>query len=1009
MKKILQLLFFSLGAVTIFAQNITISGNVEDENGFPIQGAYILLKNTNNGTVTDENGNFQYSFNPERIDEEILEISAVGYETITQKIGKKRIFNFELSESAIALQDLVVTSSYGTQKMKEEVVGSIVSVGAEDLQVEQAFESVDKMLDGVAPGVLIETNPTIGGAVAIDIRGQGSLSALSNSLTGTSTQPLFIIDGVYMTEEAGFDSTMFDGTGTYAENFLNPLAKISADDIASISVLKDAAAVGLYGADAANGVIIITTKKGKKGKTKYRFSTQTGVSEAINRIKYLSGEEYNQVRNEVLIDAGQNPIAYNGVDTDWFELLNKTGFFNRYNFSVSGGKELNYRVSMNHLNNNEPQRYNNYKTYSTAFSLNYSKEKLDLGLKATPSYTIKNQPNSLYAFALYPTLAAYDEDGNFNSTGTDGIANPLAAATQNRNETQTFGLLGSLKANYQITKNLKISTLFGVDYSDKEQDMWFSGLNESGRSSGTFIIDGITYYNWGKRNLHDRKTFSWNMSANVYYEKNWKNKHFFDVLAGVEIRKEKIDNLREYGSGYVNYEQIQDPIDGQKSYSYNTYTSDRRTRSMFSQMNYNYKKKYFLLANIRRDESSAFGGDTNDALNGGVGASWVISKEKLFHRSKFVDFLRWRISYGVTGNSRIGSYRSKGLYNVSTSASGYDNQDYATPNTSAPENNNLGWEKNYKFNTGFDFNFLDRFKLTIEFFREDLKDMIVTRDMPNDTGYSSVQLNGAEMYNQGFELGLSAVIFNNKNFKWNSNFNISTLKNRVTAIEGLSEYSASNLYAHRVGYSTSTLWGVVDAGVDPATGESLYLVDGEVYDQSYFNQNFRGNTAYYIPIGDSQPKFYGGFMNSFNIYKNFTLRLKFTYKWDYDALVSNEYIDKYSNTVNRNLSINVLDRWQNPGDITIYPRASNDTGGFYRTTKYVYDASHIKLQNINLSYQLNLKNGNIFLDRLNFSFDVTNVFYWYKEKSSAGRNGYREYRFTYPESRTYTLGVRASF
>lgn len=1018
MKKILYLLLFSLGLVSVSAQSTTISGSIEDENGLPIQGAYVLLQGTKNGAVSDENGNFQYTMNSQSLNNAIVEVSAMGYKTITQKVGKKRIFHFLLAESPIELEELVVTSSYGTQKMKEEVVGSIVSVEAEDIQVEQAFESVDKMLDGVVPGVSVETSTTVGGAISINIRGQGTLSLLGNTLYGTSTQPLIIVDGVYLTEEAGFDDEMFDGTGGFSEEFLNPLSKIAPEDIANISVLKDAAAVGLYGADAANGVILITTKKGRKGKAKYRFSAQTGVSTAINRIKYLSGEQYNTLRNEVLVDNGQSAVAYNGVDTDWFDLLNKNGYFNRYNFSVSGGDRLNYRVSFNHLNNNEPQRYNDYKTYSTALNLSYNQDKWDMVLNLRPSYSIKNQPNSLYAFALYPTLAPYDENGNFTSTGTEGIANPLAAATQNQTEIKTFGLVSSLNTTYRITNNIRLNALLGVDYAHKNQDLWYSGDNESGRRSGTFVYQGITYDNWGRRSIRKRKTFSWNMSANAYYEKQWNDTHFFDALVGVEIRKQKINNNRSHGVGFVDYGQIQDPYnaylqrddpENDNNYSYNTYTSDSRTRSLFSQLNYNYKKKYFLLANIRRDESSAFGGDKDVAFNGGVGASWVISQEKFLEKSQWLNFLRWRVSYGVTGNSRIGSYRSAGLYSVDVNDyDGYNQNIDATPYTI--ENDNLGWESNYKFNTGVDFNFLNKFRFTVEFFREDIKDMIVSRDIPSDTGYNTVQINGAEMYNQGVDLAISADIVNRENFRWNSSFNISTLKNKVTDLKTVgSDYSSTNLYAQRIGYSTSALWGFEYGGVDPATGNNLYIVNGEVYDQAYFYENFAGNPEYYSVIGNTQPKFYGGFTNRFNIYKNLSLQFKFTYKWDYDALVENELVDYYRITFNRNLSVNALDRWQQPGDITIYPRASNDTGTYSRTSKYVYDASYIKLQNINIAYRLNLKKENMFLDYLNFSLDVTNVFYWYKEKSPAGRNGYREFRFTYPEARTYTIGVSANF
>lgn len=1023
------LIFFLISSFFVIAQNeVTLSGSVTDEMGTPIPQAEIKINGRGVIYKCNADGEFEIKISslPKNA---FLEVSAKNFETIRIDIGEQREFTIVLLKKEDTLKEVVVTSGYGTKKFKEEVVGSITTLKAKDIQLEQAFESIDRMLDGLAPGVLIENNTNIGGAISVDIRGKGTLTPLNNNILSTSTQPLYVIDGIVLTEESGFDNELFDGRGGISETFLNPLTKIAPQDIESVSILKDAAAVGLYGADAANGVIIITTKRGKKGKPVYNLNAQTGISSAINRIKYMSGEQYNEMRNEVLINRGDNPIPFNGVDTDWFGLLNRNGTFARYNFGMNGGfKNYQFRASFNHQNFKENQIGNEYQTFSTMFSFGYHKDRLNINLMTTPSYNIKTFPNSLYGFALFPTLPPYDSNGNFSETGTNGIPNPLAITFQNRNVTKTYGLLSSLNVNYEILKGIKANFIFGNHLGDKNQDDWFSGLNESGRRSGTFIYEGVTYPNWGRRSIRIRRTTRWNSSFNLAYEKSWNNKHFFDAIVGVEIQKELIRNSREAGTGFPVSNIIQPPLnanlrdfidnngdginDNTSGYAFNTFTSDQRRRSTFAQANYNFQKKYFFLINVRQDESSAFGSNKNVALNGGIGASWVISNENFLKNSSWLNFLRYKISYGITGNSRIGSFRSAGLYNLDTSGqSGYNGGSFATPST--PPNPNLTWESNYKFNTGVDIHLFRRFRLGVEYFRDDLKNLITSRPVPTETGYSSAQINGAAMYNRGVELALDVDIFKGSRFNWNSGFVFSKIENKITDLKGLgSTASSDNTRVRQVGTSNTAIWGYLYGGVDPATGLNLYIIDGQVYDQQFFNQNIQGRIEFLRIIGDSQPAFFGGWNNRLT-YKNFSLQFRFTYRWDYDELISRDLIDNYRITINRNLSVNAVDRWRQPGDISLYPMASENAVTIANASKYVFDASHIKLQNINFAYLLELnkykERYKFFIQRVAISLDVTNVFYWYKVKSPPGRNGIQEFRFTYPESRTITLGLNFNF
>ncbi|WP_433763483.1 SusC/RagA family TonB-linked outer membrane protein [Flavobacterium ginsenosidimutans] len=998
-----------------------ISGTVYNaKDKQPLPGATIRIKGTGMGAITDFNGKFVYQLKGNNIPNLVLEAGFLGMESQSQKADQKKDFVFYLQEEADELNPVVITSSYGTTKLKEEIVGSISTLQAKDIAVEQASESIDKMITGQIAGVMVENTSGVGGPVKINIRGQGTLPSLTGAKTGTSTQPLIIIDGVIMGEEYGIDSSYFSGNGDFTESFGNPLMKIAPENIETISVLKDAAAVGIYGADGANGVILITTKKGKKGKTQFGFSNQLGVSSAINQIKYLNGEQYTELRNEYLKNTspGSALLEYNGVNTDWFKLLNRTGVYNKYNFNVSGSTtKFTYRTNISYLKIDEPQLGNSTKQLNAGINLGYSSNKLDINLMLNPSFIQKDAPNIFYSFAYLPTISPYNEDGSYSTLGVSGMmrGNPLAAIEQNKNEAQTYGLLGSLSLSYKLSNAIKFSTLFGMDYTDKDQDRYFSAQNESGQFAGTFTLDNITYPRWGRRLINERNAKKWNWQGQALFDKQLTENHAVDGVVGFELSQDKTDFRYQSGVGFVNPYVI-NPVsnairddnpatEADETNSNQTIGSEisyNSRVSLFSQVNYNYKKRYYFLANFRRDQSSVFGDDSDVANNGGAGASWIISNESFFNRNSWVNFLKLKTSYGTTGNSRIGSYRSKGLYNIAQNS--YNGGTGATTGT-AP-NGDLSWEKNTKFNAGIDFNIFDRVELSLEYYYDNKSDLITTRDIPTETGYSSMQLNAASMYNKGFELSTRIKWIKSNAFKWTTAFNISTVDSKVTDLKGLgSDYSLAELaLAQKIGYSTTTIWGIKWVGVDPATGRDLVTKNGQVYDLVTYRTLF--SAADWEPIGDTQAKAYGGFYNNFTFYNNLVLSVRGDFQVGGDFFASDVLIDKYSNTSNRNLSVNADDHWRNPGDI-VSQSAVAGSPVTSNLSKYVYDATYLRISNINLSYNVPIKN--IFLDTLSVFADATNVLYWYKEKSPKGMNGIREFSFTYPQARTISLGVNAKF
>ncbi len=1008
---------------TAFSQGRTITGNVIDDMDQPVPGVSILLKPYSIGTITNSKGEFSLSIPASISSEAKIIASFIGMKTETIPLSEQNYYAIQLVSEMNILTQVVVTSSYGTQKLKEDVVGSITTIQSKDIQANQSFTSVDKMLDGQLAGVTMEMSETPLEPVTINIRGQGTLSLTNNNTAlSTSTQPLIIIDGVIVSEEKGIDNSFFDGTGTYSEDMMNPLSRISADDIESINVLKDAAAVGIYGADGANGVIIITTKSGHKGHIKFNANVQQGISTAVNRIKYLNGQQYTTLYNEYQSNSGGTEIADNSINTDWFELLNRNGAFQKYGINANGGTDhISYRIGLNYIHNKESQLGNYSNQYQLSTNLRYNNKKLKITLSLAPGIVQKYAPNIYYNYAFAPNIAPYNEDGTYGEVGVTGMANPLAAIEQNRNKTNNAGLLGSLNVNYDILQNWTVSTTFATDYKDKKQDRYFSGENESGRTSGTFTLDGVTYNKYGRRVINERNTFAWTWTARTNYNLDWNDKHHFDAMAGFELYKQNEDLHYESGVGFVNPNIVNSVSAALRDDDPDTPNKDETTAnqtisddtnnnarvSFFTQLNYNLYKKYYILVNIRRDESSVFGDNTNVAYNGGLGLSWVLSKENFLNNTGWIDFLRLRTSFGSTGNSRIGSYTAKGVYTVSENQTGYNQLNYAYP-SSAP-NPNLGWEKNYKYDLGLDFNFLNRFTFTAEYFHDAIKDMISSREIPYETGYSSTMINGTNMVNQGIELALGTKIIDTENWKWNVNINFATLKNEITSLTSFGDsYSTGSLAtAIKKGYSTSTLWGAKYAGIDPATGRELVNKSGQIYDLTTYRSLF--NETDWEPLGNTQPDFYGGFCTGLTFKKRLNLSIRGSYKYGNSKLIDDDLISKYSVLGNRNLSVNAFDYWKEPGDIATQPIVTSSNPVFPNLSKYVYDASYLKINNINISYQLPTERMHIFLKALSVNFDVSNVATFYKNKSPEGKNGIKEFYYTYPQSRIWSMGLHASF
>jgi len=976
-----------------------IKGVVSDKSsGENLPGASITVKGTMRGAISNGDGEFTYLLNKNDIASAVLEINFIGYESQEIVVGNQSIFKIALKPTYNALNEVVVTSSYGTQKLKQDVVASISSIKPQDMIVEAAATSLDQLLEGQAAGLMIETGEGIDSPAEIHIRGVGSLP---NSSVGTSTQPLIIVDGVILSEEIEIDGSFEFSDATYAEDPSNPLSKVGIKDIASINILKDAAAVSLYGADGANGVILITTKGGSPGKVKVSVGTQMGISTEMDGILYMDGQQYRETYNAYLESKGSPTNPWNGVSTDWFDLLNDNGFYQNYDFSISGGKNnFDFRISGAYQDIQESQIMNTMSRLTSNISLGYTKDKLKISWRISPSHSIKNSPNTLANFALPPDRDPYLSDGNYNKD-FPSYGNPLAVANQNINATKILGLRNSLSLNYEIINGLSFSTLIGLDQSNKEQERFYSGENQSG-----IFNDG-----YGRRLINTREASSWNWNAVINYNYTLNEKHNFDATVGIETRLEKTEFEKTQGTGFAVYDSPQDNALANKV-TYSADSDESTGRSAFTQLNYNYAKKYFILVNSRIDQSSAFGSDKNTSINSAIGLSWVMSNEAFLQDVRWIKHLKLRGSYGSSGNSRIGSYSAKGLYTLQDSegSRGYNGNfdGYAYPE-SAP-NPDLGWESNYKSDLGLDLITRYGINFTLELYNDDIRDMIVSRDVPLETGYSSVQINGANMYNRGLEFTVGYRIIDRENIKWNTSFNISTVKNEITSLVGLgSEESESySSYATRVGTSSTAIWGYNFVGVDPSSGRELYNVgNGKIVDNVTFKNEYH-NSNYREIIGNTQPDIYGGLSNHLTLFKNLSLRINMSYKIGGEKMVDDDKIDKYNIMSYSNMGVNAYyQAWRQPGDVTGYG-AISERGTVTTSSKYLYSTSHIKLNSMNLSYRVPLKRK-AFIKNLSLNATGSNLYYWFFEKSPEGQNGIKELYKTYPEMRSYTFGLNASF
>lgn len=951
-----------------------VTGVVVDETGETLPATTVQVKNTFVGVSTNIDG--RYSINVKSgSNNAVLLFSYLGMETQEVAVDGRHTVNVILKEGENKLEEVVIVG-YGS-KRKSDVVGSMTTIKSEAIAYAMPT-TLDKMLEGAAPGLMVTSVSSEPGAkTEVRIRGESSIDGVNT--------PLYIVDGVPFTTE--IEMEVFDGFS------FNPLASINPDDIESVTVLKDAAATSIYGANASNGVILITTKRGRSGETSVTVSANVGVQTRLdNSFERLNTAEYVELMTEASVNAGyslEQATAMAGrtdVDVNWPSLVYQTGINQSYNVSARGGNDnVRFYSSIAFSKQEGVVKGNSLQRASIRLNLDH-----DIGRKAKISYSLSPTLTKKEYFSILgdvneilPNIPVYNDDGSYNN---DIEFHPLAILDQNDYDGKGNRIIGNVKFDYDVLDWLNLGTTVGFDSYDNTDMQYLSMLNQTGADHK------------GLASRTNTKNFKWYWNSMAKF-KHEKGKNRYSGLASLELSDNEVNTLSARASNFPN--DFMRELSSGSEYEYaGSRKSESSQVSYFAKVDYAYDSKYFLMASFRNDASSIFGGDTKSSKKGSVGASWMMSKEDWFRsRLGAVDMLKLRGSLGTAGNSRIGTYASRGTYTYN--GADYNNQPGSAP--LYPSNPNLSWETSMIYNIGVDFRVNRFFSGTVEYYLKNNFDLLSKSSVSEVSGFSNATQNLGDSRNTGWEFTLKSTPVKTEDFDWNVTYLCSFEKSIFTKLY----YGNNRVVGTRIireGESVRAIYLQRWAGVDPATGKPLW------YDKEGNTVDYRSNDDKVI-VGSSSPDFYGSLVNTLR-YKGFELRLFATYT--YGNLVYNssraEAESDGDNIGTENQNKNQMNRWQNPGDITDVPKIvlNNETGSNYYSTRFLEDGSNINLKNVSLSY--NAKKAitdPLGLGSLRFTFAVDNVFVFSGFKSLSTANG--KLSSFYPDMRTYQFSMTLRF
>jgi TonB-linked SusC/RagA family outer membrane protein len=932
-----------------------VEGTVFDEaTGSPLPGVTIQVKGTGEGTITSSDGS--YSINVAGQDA-VLVFSFVGYSKQEIPVGSQTTINVRLSESLEALEEVMVVA-YGVTK-KASFTGSASTVDAEKIG-NLPVTSFEKALVGNVAGVQVSNlTGQPGSGTEIRIRGIGSFSA--------SNEPLYVVDGVPVLSGSINNDAGGLPTG-------NVLSSIPPGDIESITVLKDAAAASLYGSRAANGVILINTKQGRKGVTKYNAKAVYGISDfAVDNYKTVSGEDFLMLHREAMENLVASGNAGAGFDvdammeslgwvepeegfTDWYEYLFRKAQSENVELSATGGTDkTQFFVSGNYLNQEGVAYKSGLTRYSFRTNLTHELSKMfSVGINVLNSYSDQDivDGGTRYFAPFYnvsrncfPTEGPYLADGSYRPELQSGYYNLVRERDLNETSAKLFRSMNTAYLEFRPVDFLTFRSTNNVDWMNNDETRYASPLSRSGEDEQGYV------------RLTNRKRITYTSSNLLTFDKTFNDIHNVNVIAAFEAEKRNAIRYDTEGNGLPNETIRSIGATANPVYTYG-YDEGSGLLSLLSRVNYNLRNRYYVSASFRRDGSSKLGVDERWANFWSASGAWRLSSEDFMSGLSAVDDLKLRVSYGTNGTLPPGYYDHLALYSYLDT---YDGQVAATE--SSMSNPKLTWEKNANFNVGLDLTVWRNFSATIEYFNRYTTDLLMNLPLAPSVGATSTWVNVGEMKNNGVEFELNTTNISTNDFTWTSFLTLTSIDNRIVKLNN-KEDIIDDVYIRREGEPYNSFWLRPWAGVNPANGvPQWYLVDedGTISDEVTGDVGLSDRTL----VGNADPDFYGSLGNNLS-YKGFNLSFLFTFSYGgkifyssgYKSWNDGEYV-KYA------IPVGQLDRWQKPGDIAAHPQRiwGGNNASATESSRFLIDNDYVRLKDITLSYTL----SDAFLTRANIN------------------------------------------
>ena len=968
-----MLLLFILGFILNLSAQHVITGTITDgQTKETLPGVTIMIGNSGEGTITDIDGKYSLTAN----DADQLNFSYIGYVNQEILVGEQMVINLQLMSDVENLGELVVVG-YGNMK-KEDITGSVALVRAEDMK-DRVNNQVGSLIQGKAAGVQVLSssgNPAEG--FSIRVRGTNSINA--------SSEPLYVVDGVPTTDTRS----------------INP------SDIESLTVLKDASSAAIYGAQGANGVVIITTKRGSGDKPTLSFESYVGVSKVWNTLDVLNAEEYRDLMTEMGQSTNWEDYPHN---TDWQDEIFQEGLSQNYQMSVSGqSNKTNYYVGAGWTSQNGAVRSSEMERGN--FKINLDQEvnnwlKIGTRIAYTHYRDVDVNDNSgvgnggvLMGALMTPAIIdIYNEDGSYTSNPLQNWENPIASTDGTDREYNKDRFLGNAFAEVKLYKDLMWKTNLGLDVQygiyDSFTDPYKTSYGRANQGVGSNSTDKSIYY------IFDNT---------LNYNKSFGN-HKLSALAGSVIQATKWENSYIQTKNYSS-DNISTPNAGSEIMSATAYKSEKANASFLGRINYDYQGKYLFTTNFRADGSSNFGPDNRWGFFPSFSGGWRLSEEDFLEDATFLSDLKLRIGWGLVGNDQIGTYAYFGRVG---SGANYPIGGSPQPGTypASIQNDNLKWEQSEQTNIGVDASFFQsRVRLSADAYIKNTEDLLINAPLPTSTGYTEAIQNIGQLQNKGLELLLSTDNLKDRAIEWTTDFNISFNRNEVIDLVGQELYQApvtsrGDAVLVAEGLPLGSFYGYEWGGVDPTTGNAYYIAaDGS----STFNPD--PDTDRKV-IGDPNPDFYYGFTNTLR-YKSFSLSIFLEGKQGNDILNLTR-MEGEAMTTPANQLASVNDRWKQPGDITDIPKASpSDINNSLVSTRFVEDGSYLRLKTLSLAYQLPTP----FVNRLHLNglrvyvtgenlFTITGYSGYDPEVNAYGSsNTVQGVDYgTYPQTRNFIFGV----